>query len=112
VNSLVHSCEFQETSNREKIKKTSYVYVLLLIFMTCGLVTMWRATTSASAMSSTPDGRINVAAAQNGGIATPSSTKDDNYPASAVFDGDRTGSGWGEGVAGLTVRPVSYPIRL
>jgi len=70
---------------------------------------MWRATTSASAMSSTPDARINVAAAENGGIVTPSSTKDDNYPASAVIDGDRTGSGWGNGGGWADGTPGEFP---
>jgi subtilisin family serine protease len=42
-------------------------------------------------------GRINVARASNGGIATASSTLSANYPASSAIDGDRKGLNWGSG---------------
>ena len=42
-------------------------------------------------------GRINVALASNGGVASASSTLNPNYPASAVINGDRKGVNWGSG---------------
>ena len=42
-------------------------------------------------------GRINVARATNGGIATASSTLGPNYPASGAINGDRKGLNWGSG---------------
>src|SRR5262249_12469675 len=42
----------------------------------------------------------NVALAANGGVATASSTASTLYPISAVNDGDRRGSKWGQGGTG------------
>lgn len=42
-------------------------------------------------------GRINVARASNGGVATVSSTLGPNYPASGAINGDRRGLNWGSG---------------
>ena len=44
-----------------------------------------------------PAGRVNVAAAANGGVATASSTYNPNYPASGAINGDRKGLNWGTG---------------
>jgi hypothetical protein len=44
-----------------------------------------------------PAGRVNVAAAANGGVASASSTYNPNYPASGATNGDRKGLGWGNG---------------
>jgi hypothetical protein len=42
-------------------------------------------------------GRINVALASNGGVATASSSFSSAYPTSAAIDGDREGLNWGAG---------------
>jgi subtilisin family serine protease len=47
-----------------------------------------------------PDGRANHALTANGGTATVSSQYSSAYPASALINGDRKGSGWGSGRGG------------
>jgi Subtilase family/Bacterial Ig domain/Fervidolysin N-terminal prodomain/F5/8 type C domain len=42
-------------------------------------------------------GRLDVAAAANGGVASASSTLSANYPPSGAIDGDRKGLNWGAG---------------
>jgi hypothetical protein len=56
-------------------------------------------TTSADAMLTVtpPAGRVNVALASNGGIASASSSIGGNYPVSAVNNGDTRGLNWGSG---------------
>jgi len=44
-----------------------------------------------------PAGRVNVAAAANGGVASASSTYNPSYPASGAINGDRKGLSWGNG---------------
>ncbi len=79
-------------------QKTIYHCRLLLILMTCGVVSILFARTSlAGRMSSITVDRINVALAENGGIASGSSNGGDNFPADAVTNGDRKGIGWGAG---------------
>ena len=46
---------------------------------------------------SQPVGRMNMALAANGGVATASSTLNGNYPAAGAINGDRRGIGWGAG---------------
>ena len=72
---------------------------LLLLLMTCVLVPMMYARTLNSRNVSTSSlDRINAAALENGGIATASSTTDDEkYPTSSMIDGDRAGAGWSAG---------------
>jgi hypothetical protein len=53
--------------------------------------------------------RINVAAAENGGLATASSSLNDNYPPGAVIDGDRKGLGWGAGGGWRDATAGSFP---
>jgi hypothetical protein len=43
---------------------------------------------------------VNVALAQNGGIATASSTLSAAFPAASVINGDRKGTGWASGSGG------------
>ena len=44
-----------------------------------------------------PPGRINVALAANGGVATGSSTHSSGYAAAGAINGDRRGQSWGNG---------------
>ncbi len=66
-------------------------------------------TTPTYTTSSTVVDRINVAAAANGGSATASSNLNDQYPASAVINGDRLGVGWGAGGGWRDGTPGSFP---
>jgi hypothetical protein len=50
-----------------------------------------------SAGSNPPGGRVNFAAAANGGTALASSTYTANYPPAAAINGDRKGVNWGAG---------------
>ncbi len=54
-------------------------------------------------------GRLNFAAAVNGGFATASSTLSPNYPASGTINGDRRGLGWGAGGGWNDGTPNSAP---
>ena len=71
---------------------------------TCALITLLVVLTS-NRYATTPighavrddDERINVAAAVNGAVAIASSTLGDGFPASAIINGDRKGTGWGSG---------------
>jgi subtilisin family serine protease len=69
------------------------------------------ATTSAAVhiMVDQPAGRMNVALAMNGGVATASSTLNANYPASGAINGDRRGLGWGAGGGWNDGTPNSSP---
>ncbi|HEX2268840.1 MAG TPA: hypothetical protein VHH35_04875, partial [Pyrinomonadaceae bacterium] len=54
--------------------------------------------------------RINVAAAANGGVATASSSRDeDKFPAASVIDGDRTGLNWSGGGGWADGTPGAFP---
>lgn len=53
--------------------------------------------------------RVNVALAANGGVAVSSSTLNANFPASAVTNGDRLGSGFGAGGAWLDATASTFP---
>lgn len=53
--------------------------------------------------------RINVAAEENGGLASASSSLNDQYPPSAVIDGDRKGVGWGAGGGWRDSTAGSFP---
>lgn len=70
---------------------------------TCALITLLvvftsnRYATTRIGRAAPDDERINVAAAENGAVAIASSTKSDEFPASAIIDGDRKGDGWGAG---------------
>ena len=55
-----------------------------------------------------PDDRINVAAAQNGGTATASSTAE-NYTTDALIDGDRTGMNLTSGGGWRDDTPGAFP---
>jgi hypothetical protein len=58
------------------------------------------ATTTSAPVSITVNqipGRLNMARATNGGVATASSTYNANYPASGAINGDRKGLQWGAG---------------
>jgi hypothetical protein len=50
-----------------------------------------------------------VALAANGGVATASSTFSDNYPVTAVNDGDREGLNWGAGGGWNDATANAYP---
>jgi len=54
--------------------------------------------------------RTNAAALANGGIATASTTVDDDtYPTSSMIDGDRKGIGWGSGGGWADGTPAVFP---
>lgn len=56
------------------------------------------ATSPSVSVTVAPDpGRMNMALAANGGVASASSVLGPNYPASAVINGDRRGLNWGAG---------------
>ena len=54
-------------------------------------------------------GPINVAAQANGGVAFASSTAAPHYPVTAVNDGNRLGSGWGQGGGWADGTPGTWP---
>ncbi len=56
-----------------------------------------------------PAGRINVAAAANGGTAIGSSTYSSGYGAGGAINGDRKGSPWGSGGGWNDATPNSWP---
>lgn len=82
-------------------------YTFALIFIVTLLVSNPRARTTSSAL--TDDDRINVAAAENGAVAVASSTKSDQFPVSAIIDGDRKGHGWGAGGGWADDTPGQFP---
>ena len=87
--------------------RTKFRLALLLIIVPCLLGSAWYA---GAHNSSAIDERVNVAASENGGVATASSTKDDeNYPPSSVINGDRRGIGWGNGGGWSDNTPGSFP---
>jgi hypothetical protein len=59
-----------------------------------------------------PEVPVNVAAAANGGVATASSTFSAAYPASAVNNGDRRGTGYGNGGVWVDATSGAYPDTL
>jgi YD repeat-containing protein len=54
-------------------------------------------------------GRVNVALASNGGVASSSSTYSSNYPASATNNGDRKGVNWNNGGGWNDATANAYP---
>jgi len=54
-------------------------------------------------------GRMNVALAANGGVATASSTLNANYPPSGAINGDRKGLSWGAGGGWNDATPNTSP---
>jgi hypothetical protein len=56
-----------------------------------------------------PGHRINVAAAQNGGVATASSTHSNSYASDGAINGDRSGAAWGNGGGWNDATRSSYP---
>jgi serine protease len=54
-------------------------------------------------------GRLNFAAAANGGVASASSSYSASFPATAVNNGDRRGAGWGFGGGWADATPSSWP---
>jgi subtilisin family serine protease len=54
-------------------------------------------------------GRVNVAAAANGGVASASSTSSANYGASGVINGDRKGLNWGANGGWVEATPGAFP---
>jgi peptidyl-Asp metalloendopeptidase len=54
-------------------------------------------------------GRVNVALASNGGVASASSTYDVGFPASSVINGDRRGLSWGSGGGWADATGSQYP---
>jgi hypothetical protein len=87
-------------------KATRYTFALIILLTI--FVTSWYAKTTASAAAD-DDERINVAAAENGGVVVASSTKSDQFPASALIDGDRKGTGWGAGGGWADDTPGEFP---
>jgi glycine rich protein/Big-like domain-containing protein/all-beta uncharacterized protein/F5/8 type C domain-containing protein/BACON domain-containing protein len=66
-------------------------------------------TFTVGAVPAPPPGRVNVAAAVNGGTATASSTYSAAYPASGAIDGDHKGLAWGAGGAWADATLNQYP---
>jgi len=54
-------------------------------------------------------GRANVAASANGASVSASSTLNSQFPVSAVIDGDRNGTAWGNGGGWNDATPGSFP---
>ena len=54
-------------------------------------------------------GRVNLAAAANGGVVSASSTYSASFPPSAVNNGDRRGAGWGFGGGWADATPSTWP---
>lgn len=55
------------------------------------------------------DNRINVAATENGGVASASSFSDDEYAPGSVIDGDRLGLNWGVSGGWKDATPNEFP---
>jgi hypothetical protein len=86
-------------------------YSCVLIALVAVFASTWYAETIAigHAASADDEERINVAAAENGAVATASSTKSDQFPVSAIIDGDRKGNGWGAGGGWADDTPGEFP---
>ncbi|HSD45978.1 MAG TPA: discoidin domain-containing protein [Pyrinomonadaceae bacterium] len=74
-----------------KVTRYTCALITLLVVLTSNRY----ATTRIGHAVRDDDERINVAAAENGAVAIASSTLSDQFPASAIIDGDRKGNGWG-----------------
>ena len=85
-----------------------YILVAILL-LTAFLSTWYTNTTWTTHAASAADQRINVAAAENGGVAVASSTKEADFPVSAVIDGDRKGISWGSGGGWADGTPRAFP---
>jgi cell division septation protein DedD len=66
-------------------------------------------TPTATASPTPVPGGTNVALASNGGVASASSTYDNNFPVTAVNDGDRLGLNWGSGGGWADGTPNVWP---
>lgn len=84
-------------------------YTCVLITLLAVFASSWYAKTTAIGHAAFDDDRINVAAAENGGVAVASSTKSDQFPVSAIVDGDRKGIGWGAGGGWADDTPGQFP---
>jgi hypothetical protein len=82
-------------------KVTRYSFVLIVLLLT--------ATSARYANAFQDTERINVAAAVNGGVAVASSTISEQFPASALIDGDRKGTGWGSRGGWADDTPGQFP---
>jgi len=94
------------------VLKSFSKYPFALIALLTVFTSTWYAKTTWSnpVVSPSADDRINVAAAANGGVAVASTTLDDqNFPASAVIDGDRKGLSWGAGGGWADNTPGAFP---
>jgi len=90
-------------------KVTRYTFVLIVLLLTAFTQNRFVKTRAIGHGAFDDDERSNVAAAVNGGVAVASSTKSDQFPASAVIDGDRKGSGWGAGGGWADDTPGEFP---
>jgi hypothetical protein len=87
------------------LKEKKYLLIFVVIFLS-PLLAFASTQPFFSGATSSPDDRINVAAAANGGVATASSTAD-NYTPDAVVNGDRkgvnltSGGGWRDETPGV-----------
>lgn len=92
-----------------KVKK--YLPIFVVIFLSPLLVFASTQPFFSGATASLDD-RINVAAAANGAVAFASSTKNEDFPASSVIDGDRTGNNWSAGGGWADGTPGAFPDSL
>lgn len=92
-----------------KLKK--YLLMFIVIFLSPLLVFSSTRSFFSGATASVDD-RVNVAAAENGAVAVASTTKNDEFPASAVIDGDRKGLNWATGGGWSDGTPGEFPDTL
>lgn len=90
-------------------KVTRYTFVLIALLFTVFTENRYAQTKSSGLAASGDDDRVNVAAAENGGVAVASSTKDDQFSANAIIDGDRKGTGWASGGGWADSTPGVFP---
>ncbi|HSE17309.1 MAG TPA: discoidin domain-containing protein [Pyrinomonadaceae bacterium] len=94
------------TGSRLPFNRIKYLLALLLLISpTVGFIEV-KARLSQIAPE---DGRINVAATQNGGAASASSFAGDAYAPGSILDGDRKGLNWGVSGGWKDASPNEFP---
>ena len=86
--------------------KIKYLPALLVLM---GPILGFNALTARPSQNEPLEDRINVAAMENGGVATASSFASDAYVPASIVDGDRKGLGWGVSGGWKDSTPNEFP---
>jgi hypothetical protein len=90
------------------LKQKKYLLMFVVIFLS-PLLVFASSQSFFSGATTSVDERINFAAAENGGVVVASSSKSEDFPVSAIIDGDRKGIGWGSGGGWADGTPGTFP---